>query len=383
MINKEVLELKKRIKLNSSTIKIAGCYVAGDERKKLTYINKFLRDAEEVEQHKYVELLKKPLSGAVGKTLNNIDFTEEAEKEGQIQSSLLAVRDSELKSDELLDTFYDYIIEKFAYVGNYLILLMYDVYDVPRKTKDNFSIDESTETYRYVVCAICPVNLAKPALSYHENTNLIEPRNRDWVVEPPKIGFLFPAFNDRSADIHSMLYYAKSSKEMFEDFIEDALGCSMNLPGFMQKQIMKDIIEQVVLNQPQYEVVNVVREVNEQVNQILEENKESEEPVLLNKKEIKDILKVSGIQEEDLSKIDDMYETSLGEETLLNARDIYEDKGFDVKTNNVTLKLKSEDASIVKVQMVEGRKCLVIPMDKDVEINGILSRVKEELDNKE
>ena len=146
---------------------------------------------------------------------------------------------------------------------------------------------------------------------------------------------------------------------------------------------MKDIIEQVVLNQPQYEVVNVVREVNEQVNQILEENKESEEPVLLNKKEIKDILKVSGIQEEDLSKIDDMYETSLGEETLLNARDIYEDKGFDVKTNNVTLKLKSEDASIVKIQMVEGRKCLVIPMDKDVEINGILSRVKEELDNKE
>lgn len=77
----------------------------------------------------------------IGKNLHNLEFTKEAEEEDGQQRSLLALRAGELKSQEALDNFYDFVIDKFDYVGNYLILLMYDTYDVPTKGKDNITMD--------------------------------------------------------------------------------------------------------------------------------------------------------------------------------------------------------------------------------------------------
>ena len=41
MISKEVLEIRKLIKKkdSDSSIRVCGCYVAGNEKEKLTYIN--------------------------------------------------------------------------------------------------------------------------------------------------------------------------------------------------------------------------------------------------------------------------------------------------------------------------------------------------------
>lgn len=382
MINKEILEIKKLIKQSTyGTIRLCGCYVVGEERKKLTYINSFLSNLPEEEQHKFVEILKKTLSGSLGKNLFNLRFEREAEDGGE-QTSLLALRDSELKNEELTEAFYDKIIEKFDIEGNYLILVMYDTYDVPTKTKDNLEIDEAVETFKFIVSCICPVNLAKPALSYHEETNSIENRTRDWIVDMPCAGFMFPAFNDRSADIHSLLYYARSAKEMYPDFIEGFLGCEEVMPAENQKQLFNEIIESVVVNQPDVEVVDVVRNVNENISEVIENNT-SDEPVTYGKEDIKHLLSQSGVKEELLDRVDDKFERELGEDMRFAVDDIMEKRKFEIKTNDVTLNVKPEHSSIVKIKMIDGRKCLVIPMDDNVEINGIMSKIKEELENME
>lgn len=383
MINKEILEIKKLIKQSdNSTIRLCGCYVAGEEKKKLTYINSYLSNLPEEEQHKFVELLRKTLSGSMGKNLFNLDFERESEEEGGQQVSLLALRDSELKNDDITEAFYDKIIEKFDFVGNYLILIMYDTYDVPVKTKDNMEIDEAVETFKFIISCICPVNLAKPALSYHEETNSIENRTRDWVVDMPCAGFMFPAFNDRSTDIHSLLYYVKSCSDMHEGFIEGFFGCNEVMPAESQKEIFNSIIEEVVVNQPDVEVVDVVRNVNENINEIIENNT-SEEPVTFGKEDIKQLLNQSGVSEELLEKVDVKFEKELGDDMRLAADNIMEKRKFEVKTNDVTINVKPENSSIVKIKMIDGRKCLVIPMDDNVEINGIMSRIREQLENME
>jgi hypothetical protein len=380
MISKEVLEIRKLIKKDSdSSIRVCGCYVAGNEKEKLTYINDYLSNMPDEEQNKYAELLKKTLSGSIGKNLHNLEFTKEAEEEDGQQRSLLALRAGELKSQEALDNFYDFVIDKFDYVGNYLILLMYDTYDVPTKGKDNVTMDDSSEVFQYIVCCLCPVNLSKAGLSYHEENNSIEPRTRDWVVEPPCMGFMFPAFNDRSTDIHNLLYYVKSTKEMYSEFITEALGCTETIPSADQKQMFKDIIEQAIVNQPDYEVVNVVRDINENLTEMIE-NHSGDEPVTLGKEEIKNLFQASGVKEEDLEKVDTRFADELGEDMRFNANDIQEKRKFEVKTNNVVINVKPEDSNIVKIKIIDGRKCLVIPMDNNVEINGIMSIIKEELE---
>lgn len=380
MINKEILEIKKLLnKAEDSSIKLCGCYVAGEEKKKLTYINDYISNMPDDDQHKFVEILRKALSGTLGKNLFNLDFTPEAENEGGRQSFLLALRNSELKDNELLDNYYDSVIEKFNLAGNYLILVMYDVYGVPVKTKDNIKLDDSEEMFSYIISCICPVNLAKPALSYHEETNSIENRTRDWIVDMPCAGFMFPAFNDRSTDIHSLLYYVKSPSSMYDDFVTEGLGCGEAVPAQFQKEIFNDILADVVVNQPELEVVEVVRNVNDSITEIMENNT-SDEPVIFDKQDIKNILSQSGVAEELMEKVDLKFEKELGEDMKFIADDILEKRKFEVKTNDVIINVKPENSSIVKIRMIDGMKCLVIPMDDNVEINGIVSKIKEELE---
>lgn len=381
MINKEILEIRKLIKQDdNSTIKICGCYVAGEEKKKTTYINDYLSNLPESDQHKFVEIIKKTLSGTLGKNLHNLEFNKEACNDNGQQSAFLQLLNTELKSNELLERFYDHIIENFSFEGNFLILIAYDVYDVPTKTKDNIKLDDSTEVFKYIICSICPVNLSKAALSYHEETNSIENRIRDWVVETPCAGFMFPSFNDRSSDIYNLLYYVKNVGEMYSEFIVNGLGCEETVPAEHQKQIFQDIIEEVVVNQPDYEVVDIVRDINENLTEIIENNT-YDEPVTLDKNDIKNLFKNSGIKEEDLEKIDKKFEEEFEEDMVFDADSIQEKKRFELKTNAVTLNVKPENSHIIKVKMIDGIKCLVIPMDDNVEINGIVSKIKEHLEN--
>ena len=208
MNKKEIAEIKKQFTPDRCSItRICGCYVDGEKNKKAEFKEAFLSLPEE-DMFKYFELLRKNLSGTLGKNLINLEFPLAAEEEGGPHEFLLKLRNSRLQDDALLDAFYDRIIENYDYVGNYLILLIHDAYDIPGKTSDNIEMeDASDEVFSHILCCICPVSLTKAGLSYFASEGCFRNRVRDWVVDMPSIGFLFPAFNDRSTDLHSLLYY--------------------------------------------------------------------------------------------------------------------------------------------------------------------------------
>ena len=233
---KEIMEIKKRLKKEGCTFtRMCGCYVDG-EHNRITRLGKTFLNLDEEEFFKYLELAKKVLSGTLGNNLLELEFPLSEEEQGGRQQFLLGLRQSRLKNDDLLERFYDLIIENYDYAGNYLILIFHDAYDVPSKTKDHRSLDESEEIYEYLLCAVCPVTLSKPGLSYLEQSNEIGLRMRDWIVEIPDAGFVFPAFTDRSTDIHSVLFYAKNAKEPPIEFIEGVLGCVKKMTAAEQKK---------------------------------------------------------------------------------------------------------------------------------------------------
>ena len=369
MIKQEISEIKKLFTQNNCSItRICGCYVDGEKNKKTELKQAFLALPEE-EMYKYFEILRKTLSGTLGKNLLTLDFPLNTEYEGGTQEFLLRLRDSKLKDDALLEEFYDKIIESYEYVGNYLILIIHDVYDVPGRTRDGIDMeDASDEVYEYILTCICPVNLSKPGLSYNAVENTFQNRIRDWVVGLPETGFLFPAFNDRGADLHSTLYYSKDSEELKENFVEQLLGCPLPLSAGGQKETFHALIEETLGETCDIEVV---KNIHGKLNEMLEEHKEEPAPLMLDKNEVKTLFASSGVANEKLEEFDQYYDATAGEDTSLYINNVVNTRTFEVKTPDVVIKVNPERTDLIETKNINGRECLVIALDGGVMVNGI------------
>ena len=242
MRKKDILELKKRFKKDHCTFtKMCGCYVNGEKNILLKFRETFL-NLEEDDYFKYLEIAKKVLSGTIGNNILELNFELNEEHINEKQLSFMKLKNSGLKDDALVDEFFNSIIENYDYTGNFLILIFHDAYDVITKTKENIKLDESEEVYEYILCAICPVELSKAGLRYFEQENEIKSRVRDWVVEAPSNGFVFPAFINRSSDVNSVMYYTKNAKDTHPELMENVLGCPAKQTNTEQKEVFNDII---------------------------------------------------------------------------------------------------------------------------------------------
>ncbi|MBR5247878.1 MAG: DUF4317 domain-containing protein [Lachnospiraceae bacterium] len=374
MIKQEITELKKLLTQNNCSItRICGCYVDGEKNKKAEFRQPFLALPEE-ELFKYFEILRKCYSGSLGKNMLNLEFPLAAEEQGGPHDLLLRLRDSKLKDDILLDAFYDKVIETYEYVGNYLILIIHDVYDVPGKTSDGIEMeDASDEIYEYILACVCPVNLSKPGLSYHADENTFHNRIRDWVVDLPDTAFLFPAFNDRGSDLHSMLYYTKNAEELKEGFVEQMFGCPLPLTAGGQKETFQTLVEETLGETCDVEMVKTI---HEKLAEMVEEHKEKPEPLVLDKNEVKTLFANSGVTNEKLEAFDKHFDETAGEKATLLVDNVINNRTFEVKTPDVVVKVKPERTDLVETQIINGRRCLVIALDGSVEVNGIVVRQK-------
>ena len=369
MIKSEIAEIKKLFRQNNCSItRICGCYVDGEKNKKTELKQAFLALPEE-EMFKYFEIFRKVLSGRPGKNLLTLEFPLKAESTGGTQEFLLRLRDSRLRDDALLEEFYDSIIANYEYVGNYLILLIHDVYDVPGRTSDGLDMeDASDEIYEYIMACICPVNLSKPGLSYNAEENTFQNRIRDWVVALPEMGFLFPAFNDRSADLHSLLYYTKNSEELKEGLVDTLFGCPLPLSAGGQKESFQLLIEETLGEACSIEAV---KSIHEKLSEMAEEHKEDPVPLALDKKEVKTVFADSGVSNEKLEDFDRRYDACAGEKTELVVSNVINTRSFEVKMPDVVVKVSPERIDLIETMEIDGRQCLVIPLDGSVEVNGI------------
>ncbi|MBQ7926765.1 MAG: DUF4317 domain-containing protein [Lachnospiraceae bacterium] len=372
MIKQELSELKKLFtQRNCSIDRICGCYVDGEKNKKTLFRQAFLSLPEE-EMFKYFEILRKSLSGTPGKNALTLEFPLQSEEDGGTQEFLLRLRDSKLKDDELLDAFYDKIIQSYEYVGNYLILLIHDAYDVPGRATDGIDMDDaSDEVYEYILACICPVNLSKPGLSYNAVENAFQNRIRDWVVEMPEHGFLFPAFNDRSSDLHSTMYYSKDCDELKETFVEELLGCPLPMTAGIQKETFQVLVEETLGEDCDIEIV---KNIHEQINELIAEHSEDPAPLVLDKNEVKTIFANSGVNNERMAEFDRHYDETAGERTTLQVSNVVNTRSFEVKTPDVVIKINPERTDLVETRNINGRECLVIALDGNVEVNGIAVR---------
>ncbi|MDO4475537.1 MAG: DUF4317 domain-containing protein [Lachnospiraceae bacterium] len=372
MNKKEISEIRKQFTDAHCTIsRICGCYVDADKNKVADFAGSFLTLPDE-ECVKYYEIFRKVLSGSIGKNLMNMDFPLEAEMEGGKQAFLLSLRDTALKDEELVDAYYEKVISSFEYVGNYLILLIHAAYDVPGRSSDNLEMDDaSDEVYSYILSAVCPVSLEKPALSYDADEQCFHDRVRDWIVSAPELGFLFPAFNDRSTDIHSLLFYTKNAKNQHEEFNEALLSCPLPLPGPSQQEVFADVIEETLGEACTFEMI---RGLHDQIHELTERAKESPDPVVLQQGEVKNLLSLAGADTEQIQQFDKTFEETAGSEAVFMPTNLRGNQKFEVQMPDVQIKVSPDRSDLIQTRKIDGRDCLVIAISDDVTVNGIRVR---------
>ncbi len=358
MNRKEISEIKKIFTpANCSLTRICSCYVDAEKNKRAELKEAFLSLPEE-EAFKYFNIFRGALSGTVAKNLINLDSPSDY---------LLQLRDSRLRDESLLDEFYDKVIESYDYGENYYIVLVHGIYDVPGKATDGLEMEDASDyVYEFIQCAICPVKLTKGALSYNTDKNAIENRKRDWIVEAPDAGFLFPAFNDRQTDIYGTLFYAKKPDMDYKKLIAEVIGAYKPLAAHHQEFAFRKITEDILKENCNFEAV---KGIYEDVLQMVEESEG--EPPMIDLNCAMKLFEDNGAVQEELDEFNDIKPEQFPE---LVSSNIINTKAFVIKTEGLDIKVKPDYTSRVECRMIDGRPCIVMAVSDHLEVNGITAR---------
>ncbi len=369
MNRKEVNEIKKLYSPeNCPVTRICGCFVDTDKNKKVEMKDAFMSLDEEA-QFKYFDIFKKTLSGAIGRNLINMSFPTEQEQEGGTEHFLMELLKSELTDSELVEKFYDKIIEAYDYPDNYFIILIHNSYDIPAITKDKIALDDASEdVYQYMICSICPIKPSKPGLTYNASTNTIENSVRSMMVEPPMLGFTFPAFNDRNTDIHNILYYTKNAKDISSAITELVLGLNPPYTASTQKEIFSQMIEESYGNDCGFDKI---KSLHTNLTDLIAEKKDEDEPLVLDKFEVKHLLANSGANAENIETFEAEYDESITKDTPILASNIMNKKKFEVKTPDVTIQVAPEKTELINTKLIDGIPYIMIEMTDAIVVNGI------------
>ena len=373
MNQRELNELRRRFKPDRTAIsKVYGCY-GSSSRQIISYVDAPLGLLSQEEQEMYLNLLKKSLSGALGRNLIDIEFSTRQVADSDEHRLLQTLRQTELQDPNAREGLYRRIIDAIDMgESSYLNLLAADTYDVPHRSRDDQEVPDGSDTvFRYFVCAICPVKDPTLALQYSDQDKEFRGSSTGHIALPPVLGFLFPAFDDRSANIYNALFYSKDTAQLHQEVI-DAVFCIQNAPMSPQEQqnVFTSALTETLEKDCSYDVVQAV---HEQLRGRIQEHKDSRdpEPLTLSVREVGDVLTGSGVPEEKAEAFQEACRRQYGQDAALNPRNIIEAGKFQIATPEVKITVPPEYSYMVETRIIDGRRFILIPADDGVEVNGI------------
>ena len=372
MNQKELNEIRRRFRLDKNNIsRIYGCYV-NNSGEIISYIDESLGTMSAEDAEMYIGFIKKALSGTLGRNLTDIEFTADQVEDSDEHALLMKLRDSALADSEAREEFYKKVIETVKIdESNYLILLVSDSYDVPFKAKDDEIFEDgSTDIFKYIVCCICPVRTPSLAMKFFNEELEFHSSSTGQLVQNPELGFMFPAFDKRSANIYNALFYTKNVSLTWQGFTDAIFSSKPVISIPEQKNIFESSIEDTLENECEFDIMQAL---HEQMCVRIEDHKESKNPEVLQitPGEICSILKSSGVSEDHAESFREICTEKLGEGGMLNPKNIINDKKFEIKMDEVSISASPKFAHLIETRIIDNRKYVLVPADGEVCVNGI------------
>ena len=373
MNKNELKEIRRRFSPDKDNIsRIYGCYVNA-AKEIVTRIDMSLGLMDQEETEMYYKILKKSLSGTLGRNLIDIEFSTTQVESSDEHRLLQALRTSHLSDESMRELMYERIIETLDFGDeSYVILMASDSYDVPFKGGDDEIFDEgSNEVFDYFICCVCPVKDAKAALRYESEERTFRGASTGHVLGAPEIGFMFPAFDDRCANIYNLLYYSRNISEIHDEFIRGIFNVE-NIPmsAGAQKDAFGGSLSTALGTDCSLEVIQAVHEDIREKLAFHKESKEPDQPEIYIE-DVDDILRRSGVPDEKINSFNEECQKQLGSSDTLNPGNLIETKKFEMITPEVKISVDPEYAYRITTRIIDGEKYILIPADGSVEVNGI------------
>lgn len=371
MYRSEIAEIRRRFNPEKNGITcVRGCYV-NEKKEIVSCFEKPLQTFPTEEKERFLSLFRRTLSGIPGKNLVDVAFSNQQVMEGSAHKMLMDLRQTALKDEELVQTFYQKIISSLNMEDHYLILMLHDIYDVPYRGGDGEKqLDASDEVFSYFLVSICPVKLTKPALSYNAYDKEFHSRLCDWVVAPPELGFLFPCFDERCTNIYNALYYTRDTENQHDELAEALFASPLPMPADEQKETFQAILTDTLAEDCNMEVIQAV---HEQVCSLIEENKQdkSAPQAAVSQREVKAVLESCGVKEEHVAAFAQQFDEAFGSGMTVNAQNIINDKKFEVRTADVVIQVNPARSDLVETRTIDGLRYILIRAEEGVEVNGM------------
>ena len=383
MNQRDLAELKRRLnpeKRNPSVI--CGCYVdhVGNP---ITSFALSVGMLSEQENEKYMSLFRKVLAGQLGQTLMPIAVPEEAPGEEGVLTTLLRARDSGLEDEDAVRSLFDRLIagvraehpdlqsvNEAQTADNWLILLLHDDMDVHHRGRDGeIDPDQSDRAFSYVLCAVCPVKQARPALRYDPMDSIFRDRDAEWLAGAPALGFLFPLYEGGAADVNTLLFFSKDSGDAHPAFLEAAFQLEAVMPAAEQTEAFQSVLAESLGAECSLEVV---QEMHEAVSTLIAEQQQDRdaEPLMLSRKDVARVLSDSGVSAEKVEAFQNGFEEAFGAGAVLPAVNLVTPRQFRVDLPGVSVRADAEHKDLLETRVIDGRSYLLIPIDGELEVNG-------------
>ncbi len=372
MNQNELGELRRRLRSGKNNIShVYGCYVS-PLKEIIAEVDQSLSLLNEDDVESCLALLRKALSGGLGRNLIDVEFSTQAVAEGEDHKLLRTLRDTKLKDAVLRRQFCEKVIQNVEMgEDSYLILLAQDTYDVPFKGKDGETFSDASDTvYSYILCALCPMREGKPGLGYVPNENALHVKTAGRLAAPPEVGFLFPAFDNRAANLYNTLYYVRKPDILHTEFIDGIFGIEPPLSAPEQREAFETALTDALGVECSMELVQAV---HEQLRERIDLHKESKspEPLTVTAKDVGGMLRECGIEEERVASFQDYCGQRLGEDAAMDPANLIDSKRFQIKAGEITITVKPELSGQVEARVVDGRAYILIPAGDGVEVNGL------------
>lgn len=369
MTDRELREIKRRFRPDKCNIsRIVGCFV--NSNKQILYkITQPLGLGDSAVSERLLSVMRRAITGSIGTNLNSIDFSTKEVSESEEHKLLMTLRATGLGDAGALDRLYSKIADTLELDSNYAILLANDVYDVPERGSDGEERDSTTQ-FSYVVCAICPVKDAPEALTFREADSLFHASSAAGILSSPELGFMFPAFDGRAANIYGALYYTRSKSSAYGSFTERVFGHPAPMPPAHQKAAFSEGLSSALSDECD---LALVRAMHAAVGEMVEAHKESRdpEPLTLTKHTVKEMLTALGVDGEKIERFGETMDERFGKGAAVSPRNVISHNKFDLKMPEVKISISPEYRDYISTREIGGERYITIKVTGPVEINGI------------
>lgn len=372
MNQKELNELRRRLAPGKCAIRrLYGCFVSSGGEIISTF-QAPLGLLSEFENEKYLSLLKKTLSGALGKSLRSLSFSTQQVVDSPEHRRLSALRQCQLEDEGLREEFFQAAIASLS-LGDtpYLILLAHDAYDVPYRGKDDEDqADASDQVFSYILCAVCPVKESKPELAYAPDDKAFHTKAIAQILAPPTVGFLFPAFDDRAANLYGALYYTKGEEDVQQGFVDEIFRTGPLLSPAQQRENFQEALTSCLNETCSYDLVQGVCE---QFRERIAQHKESRDPEPLDFSihDVGTMLRQCGASEAQTAAFEETCTQRFGPDAALHPGNLLDSNRFQVEGPQMKITMDPDSSSLVQARVIHGRKYLLLPVTDEVTVNGI------------